>query len=532
MSMKYIFVTGGVISSLGKGLASAAIAKLLESRGLSVAILKLDPYLNVDPGTMSPFQHGEVYVTDDGAETDLDLGHYFRFSNSPLTKASNATSGQIYETVLKKERKGEYLGKTVQVIPHITDEIKRRITLSSKQKNNTQVVIIEMGGTVGDIESLPFLEAIRQFRNERENDCINIHVTYVPYIKAAGEVKTKPTQHSVQILREIGITPDIILCRCDKPLEADIKDKISLFCNVQKELVFDAVDVDYSIYEVPVAFQNQKIDERICELLGIKTKVTDLREWKKMIEIIKNPKEEVTIGIVGKYLDLQDAYKSIYEALHHAAIDAKVKLKIKQFESDKITSYKELAGCDAYLVPGGFGERGLSGKVLAAKYCREKKIPYFGICLGLHIFVIEFARNVLGLKDANSLEFDPKTKNPVISLMEEQKKVKDYGGTMRLGSYPCKLEKGSKTFKAYEKTHIDERHRHRYEFNNDYKEAFEKNGILFSGILEKSSLIEIVENKDHPWMIAVQFHPEFKSKPLQPHPLFKAFINAAIKQKK
>lgn len=533
MQVKYIFITGGVISSLGKGLTAASIAKLLESRGVKIALLKLDPYLNVDPGTMSPFQHGEVYVTDDGAETDLDLGHYFRFSNSPLSKASNATSGQIYDSVIRKERKGEYLGKTVQVIPHITDEIKSRILLASKQETGIQVVIVEIGGTVGDIESLPFLEAIRQFRNERDKDCINIHLTYVPFIKAAGEVKTKPTQHSVQSLREIGIIPDIIICRCESLINENIKEKISLFCNVSKEHVFDAVDVENTIYEVPIYFKNQKIDDVICDFLSLKTVGQDLEEWKKMVESIKRSKKSVTIGVVGKYLDLQDAYKSVFEALHHGAIASDVSLIIKKFESDKIidnNSVEEIiTGCDGYLIPGGFGERGLLGKILAAKYCRESKLPYFGICLGLQVMLIEFARNVLNLKDANSLEFDPKTKNPVITILENQKDLEEMGGTMRLGAYPCTVLEHSKTYKAYQKKLISERHRHRYEFNNNYKEAFEKKGMLFSGHLQNSSLIEIAENSHHPWMIGVQFHPEFKSKPLDPHPLFKAFIKAALK---
>lgn len=533
MQTKYIFVTGGVVSSLGKGLTAAAIGKLLESHGIKIALLKLDPYLNVDPGTMSPFQHGEVYVTDDGAETDLDLGHYFRFTNSTLSRASNTTSGQIYETVIKKERKGDYLGKTVQVIPHITDEIKRRIQICAQQEKDIQVVIVEIGGTVGDIESLPFLEAIRQFRNERKDDCINLHLTYVPYIKAAGEVKTKPTQHSAQVLRGIGIFPDMIICRCEKALSDEIKEKIALFCNMQKEMVFDAYDVDFSIYEVPINLQKQKLDEKLLKHLGIKPLKSDLLQWKNMLKIVKEPKKEVVIGVVGKYLDLQDAYKSVFEALQHGAIFSKAKLVIKKFESDKIVEKGELAkpfhGCDGYLVPGGFGERGLLGKILAAKYCRENKIPYFGLCLGMQIMAIEFARNALKFDDANSLEFDPKTKNPVIAIMEEQKEIEEMGATMRLGSYPCLLKPGSKVYKAYGKKLIHERHRHRYEFNNKYREEFEKNGIIFSGILQNGTLIEIMEIKNHPWMIGVQFHPEFKSKPLQPHPLFREFIKAAMK---
>jgi CTP synthase len=529
MSIKYIFITGGVVSSLGKGLTSASIANLLELRGLKVAMLKLDPYLNVDPGTMSPFQHGEVYVTDDGAETDLDLGHYFRYSNTVLSKASNATSGQIFDAVIKKERKGEYLGKTVQVIPHITDEIKSRILLAAKQEKGVQVVFVEIGGTAGDIESLPFLEAIRQFRNERKDDCINIHLTYVPYIRAAGEVKTKPTQHSVQMLREIGITPDIILCRCEDPLEDELKSKISLFCNVPKECVIDEPDVKYSIYEVPTDLYNQKIDAMICKMLKIKCMEPDLTCWKNMLHNLTHPKHKVTVGIIGKYLDHQDAYKSIFEALQHAAISLQVELVIKKFESDKLTKSnicKEIEGCDGYLIPGGFGVRGWEGKILAAQYCRENEKPYFGICLGMQVMVIEFARNVLGIKDANSLEFDCDTKDPVISILEDQKQIENLGGTMRLGSYPCDVKDKTKAYKAYKTKLINERHRHRYEFNNKYKEQMEKEGMVFSGTLEDGNLCEIAEVQSHPWMVGVQFHPEFKSKPIYPHPLFVAFMSS------
>ncbi|MBN2480042.1 MAG: CTP synthase [Parachlamydiales bacterium] len=535
MSIKYVFITGGVLSSLGKGLASASIANLLENRGIKIAIIKLDPYLNIDPGTMSPFQHGEVYVTDDGAETDLDLGHYYRFTNSPLSKASNTTTGQVYDSVIKRERKGDYLGKTVQVIPHITDEIKNRILNCSKQEKNIQVVFVEIGGTVGDIESLPFLEAIRQFRNEREDDCINIHLTYVPYIKAAGEVKTKPTQHSVGMLREIGIIPDIILCRCENPLSKEQKDKISLFCNVSKNSVFDAVDVDHTIYEVPLLFHEQKLDLLICDLLKLKCGAINMQKWEKMVSSIINPKRKVKIGIVGKYIDHQDAYKSIFESLVHAAAYLNAELEIKKFESDKIVKNNSVAssikGCDGYLIPGGFGERGLDGKVLSAKYAREKKLPYFGICLGMQVLAIEFAQNVLKLKDANSTEIDQDTKNPVISLLEEQKEVEKLGGTMRLGAYLCELKPNTKAYKAYKKKIIFERHRHRFEFNNEYKKAFEENGAIFSGTLKGDSLCEIIELKNHPFMLGVQFHPEFKSKPLEPHPLFVAFLEACLKKK-
>ncbi|HEV7736775.1 MAG TPA: CTP synthase [Chlamydiales bacterium] len=528
MSIKYIFITGGVVSSLGKGITSASIGTLLEARGLKVALLKFDPYLNVDPGTMNPFQHGEVYVTDDGAETDLDLGHYYRFTHSPLSKASNATSGQIYDAVIKKERRGDYLGKTVQVIPHVTDEIKARILAAAAQEPKTDIVLVEIGGTVGDIESLPFLEAIRQFRYERPHDCANLHLTYVPYLKAAGEVKTKPTQHSVQALREIGIIPDMILCRCEDALSEELKAKISLFCNVPKEAVIDEKDVETSIYEVPLDLHAQHIDEKICKLLKIETSKTDLSAWKKMVHSILHPKGKVIVGIVGKYMDHQDAYKSVFESLYHAAISVGVSLEIRKFESDRIVENgsvkKAISGCDGYLVPGGFGERGWEGKVLTAKYCRENNIPYFGLCLGMQVLVVEFARHVLGLKQAHSTEVDPNTPDPVISMLSEQKGIKDLGGTMRLGSYPCTLKKASLAASCYGKTLIHERHRHRYEFNNQYKEAFEKAGLVFSGTHEGGSLCEIAELPNHRWMLGVQFHPEFKSKPLEPHPLFLDFI--------
>jgi len=533
MSVKYIFVTGGVVSSLGKGLTSAAIGALLECRGVPIAILKLDPYLNVDPGTMNPFQHGEVYVTDDGAETDLDLGHYYRFTHTPLSRASNATSGQIYDTVIKRERRGDYLGKTVQVIPHVTDEIKARILAAAAQDPKTKVVIVEIGGTVGDIESLPFLEAIRQFRTERANDCINIHLTYVPYLKAAGEVKTKPTQHSVQALREIGIMPDLILCRCENALPADLKAKISLFCSVPVEAVIDEKDVAHSVYEVPLDLHRQGLDAMICKRFDLQTKPADLSHWEKMLHKILHPKSKVTVGIVGKYMDHQDAYKSVFEALHHAAIAANVDLEIRKFESDQIVENGSveaaIGGCDGYLVPGGFGERGWEGKVLTAKYCREKKIPYFGLCLGMQVMIVEFARHVLKLADAHSTEVNPNTENPVISMLSEQKGIQDLGGTMRLGSYPCALKKGSLAERCYEKALIHERHRHRYEFNNSYKEAFEKAGMSFSGTLEHGNLCEISEIPNHPWMLGVQFHPEFKSKPLEAHPLFRDFIQSLVK---
>ncbi len=535
MHPKYIFISGGVVSSLGKGLTAASIAMLLEARGLKVSMLKLDPYLNVDPGTMNPFQHGEVYVTDDGAETDLDLGHYFRYTNAPISKASNATSGQIYESVIKKERRGDYLGKTVQVIPHVTDEIKQRFLNASKHPLLTDVVIIEIGGTVGDIESLPFLEAIRQFCYERRSDCLNIHLTYVPYLKAAGEVKTKPTQHSVQILRGIGIIPDIILCRCEESLSEEIKDKISLFCSVPREAVIDEVDVKFSIYEVPISLNHQGLDSKICQMMGLSDAPADLSRWQEMLHRMRFPKGKVVVGIVGKYLQHQDAYKSVFEALHHGAIANEVEIEIRRFESDKILHAddveKTIGGCDGYLVPGGFGERGWMGKIMTAKYCRERKIPFFGLCLGMQIMCVEFARHVLGLKDANSTEVDPNTPHPVISLLSEQRGVENLGGTMRLGAYNCVVKKGSKAEKAYGTTLISERHRHRWEFNNLFKEECEKNGLVLSGVLENSHLCEIAEVKDHPWMIGVQFHPEFKSKPTDPHPLFRDFIASMLRKK-
>jgi CTP synthase len=530
---KFIFITGGVVSSLGKGLTSAAIGTILEARGLKVGMLKLDPYLNVDPGTMNPFQHGEVYVTDDGGETDLDLGHYFRYTNAHLSRASNTTSGQIYDTVIKKERRGDFLGKTVQVIPHVTDEIKTRI--QAIQEPGVDVALVEVGGTVGDIESLPFLEAIRQLRHERPHDCVNIHLTYVPYLKAAGEVKTKPTQHSVQALREIGITPDIILCRCENSLSDDLKAKISLFCNVRKEAVFDEPDVQHSVYEVPLVLHQQKVDELICDMLKLGCKKADLSKWEKMVHTILHPKGTVIIGLVGKYMDHQDAYKSVLEALQHGAIAAGVGLEIRRFESDRIVENgsvdKTIGGCDGYLVPGGFGERGWEGKILTAKYCRENKIPYFGLCLGMQVMIVEFARHVLGLSNAHSTEVNPNTPDPVISKLSEQKDIHVLGGTMRLGAFPCALAPNSLASRCYEKPLIHERHRHRYEFNNKYKQAYEKAGLLFSGTFEGGELCEISELPGHPWMLGVQFHPEFKSKPLHPHPLFKDFVKTLAMRK-
>ncbi len=519
----YIFVTGGVVSSLGKGLTTASIALLLEKRGLTIAMLKLDPYLNVDPGTMNPFEHGEVFVTEDGTETDLDLGHYYRFTKTELSRKSIATSGQIYDTVIKRERKGDYLGKTVQVIPHITNEIKERILACGE----ADVVLVEIGGTVGDIESQPFLEAIRQFRYERPDDCLNIHMTYVPYLRAAGEVKTKPTQHSVQMLRSIGILPDLIICRSESPLDEAIKRKISLFCNVPHEAVFDEEDVQYSIYEVPIKLHEGGVDSFIAKKLGLPDREIDLSDWESLVETIKQPKGELRIGIVGKYVQHQDAYKSVFEALNHATIHAGYALRLELIESDKITSLKE---CDGYLVPGGFGPRGWEGMITAATYCREERVPYFGICLGMHVLVVEFARHVLGL-DADSTEMNPDTPHPVISLLSEQEGIEEKGGTMRLGAYSCILTKDSKAYEAYGSSTISERHRHRYEFNNRYGEQIEAAGLIFTGQLKEGELCEIAEVKGHPWMVGVQFHPEFKSRPTEPHPLFRDFVAATIKQK-
>ena len=528
---KYIFVTGGVVSSLGKGIAAAAIAKLLESRGLKISLIKCDPYINVDPGTMSPYQHGEVYVTDDGAETDLDLGHYERFTNCLTGKHNNITTGKVYYSVINKERKGVYLGQTVQVIPHITDEIKERIRRVSKNKR-FDVVLVEIGGTVGDIESLPFLEAIRQFILESgHNNAINIHVTLVPYIKSAGEIKTKPTQHSVGRLREIGIQPSILLCRSEKPLSKEVREKIALFCNVEKNAVVQALDLK-SVYEVPSALEKEGLDRIIVNLLNLKGKKDGLAQWQeKVLDRINTPKHKVKIAVVGKYIILQDAYKSIYEALIHGGIDNYAEVRIIRADSEEISkkgASKVLGDAAGILVPGGFGHRGIEGKVKAIRYAREKKIPFLGICLGMQTAVIEFARNVCGLKQANSTEFNKKTSYPIISLLEEQKNIKVKGATMRLGAYGCKIKKGTNSFKAYKKEKIQERHRHRYEFNNKYKKILETKGLVFSGICPAGNLVEIVELKDHPWFVACQFHPEFKSKPDKAHPLFSDFIKASL----
>ena len=531
MPKKYIFITGGVISSLGKGIASASIGKILESKGFKISMMKLDPYINIDPGTMNPYQHGEVYVTEDGAETDLDLGHYERFTNSKISKFSNVTTGQVYNEVISRERRGDYLGKTIQVIPHITNEIKDRVKKCAFS-SSAQIILVEIGGTVGDIESLPFLEAARQFALEvgREN-VLYVHLTLIPYIKAAGEIKTKPTQHSVGTLREIGIQPDILICRTEKPLSEDVKEKISLFCNVMPESVIEAPDVEV-IYEIPLVFKEQALDKIILKHFNLKSKSCDLADWqKKVIRPALHPSKKVTIAIVGKYIGLQDAYKSIYESLTHAGIanDARVELiKIDSEDIEKHGADKYLKGVSGILVPGGFGFRGVEGKIQAVEYARVNKIPYWGLCLGVQCAIIEFSRNVCGLKNANSTEFDKNTHYPVISLLEEQKKIKDLGGTMRLGVYPCRLKKGTKAFSAYKREFISERHRHRYEFNNKYKKLLESKGMVFSGIYPKSNLVEIVELKDHPFFVAVQFHPEFQSKPDKPHPLFRDFVKAAL----
>jgi CTP synthase len=537
---KYIFVTGGVLSSLGKGLASAAIGALLESRGLTVTIQKLDPYINVDPGTMNPFQHGEVFVTDDGTETDLDLGHYERFTSAKMAKDNNFTTGKIYYSVITKERRGDYLGGTVQVIPHITDEIKNSIKLAA---NDVDVVIVEIGGTIGDIESLPFLEAIRQFRADvgKENS-LYIHLTLVPYISTAGEVKTKPTQHSVKELRSIGIQPDILLCRTDRFLSKDIKAKIALFCNVGVDQVITAKDVDH-IYEVPLIFHQEGLDEKIVELLNIWTRAPQLANWEELIRKVKTPKHSVTIAVVGKYVDLTESYKSLNEALYHGGIANGCRVNLNFVDSEKLDSgdcAQMLADADGILVPGGFGGRGIEGKICAAHYARVNKIPYFGICLGMQIAVIEFARHVAGMENANSSEFDSNTSYPVIYLMREwydersktvqrRDDLSDKGGTMRLGAYTCQIKNNSHAYRAYQKEVISERHRHRYEFNNDFLDRLKEAGMFISGTSPNGELVEIIEIGDHPWFLGCQFHPEFKSRPMNPHPLFRDFIGASLK---
>ncbi|HKP84988.1 MAG TPA: CTP synthase [Blastocatellia bacterium] len=529
---KFIFVTGGVVSSLGKGLAAASIGCLLEARGLKVTLQKLDPYINVDPGTMSPFQHGEVFVTDDGAETDLDLGHYERYTHAQLTQANNWTTGRIYLSVINKERRGDYLGKTIQVIPHITNEIKDAIRAVA---DGPDVVIVEVGGTVGDIESLPFLEAIRQLGNEvgREN-ALFIHLTLVPYIAASGELKTKPTQHSVKELREIGIQPDILLCRCDRPLPHDMKAKIALFCNVRENEVITAQDVD-SIYEVPLMFAHQGLDDMIVKKLSANAGDRDLRRWTELVETIKNPDATVTIGIVGKYVELEDSYKSLHEALIHGGVANRLRVQIRWIESEDLTEdpnwEDRLRDFDAILVPGGFGKRGISGMLRAINYARREQTPYFGICLGMQCATIEFARNVAGLDGADSTEFDDDAPHPVIFKLRDLIGVEAMGGTMRLGAYPCKLKEGSLAEKIYGAPEISERHRHRYEFNPRYEDELGGHGLVFSGKSPDGKFIEIVELTDHPWFVGCQFHPEFKSKPLDPHPLFVSFISAAYEHR-
>ena len=531
---KYIFITGGVTSSLGKGIIAASLGKLLQSRGLSVTIQKFDPYLNIDPGTLNPYEHGECYVTEDGAETDLDLGHYERFLNVETSQSNNITTGRIYNNVITKERKGEFLGKTVQVIPHITDEIKSNF-YKLGQDGKYDVVITEIGGCVGDIESLPFIEAVRQARWDLgPGNFLVVHLTLIPYLKAAKELKTKPTQHSVKQLLEAGIQPDILVCRTEHPLPQDVKRKLALFCNVQLDSVIEAMDAE-SIYDVPLLMKKEKLDERVLSKLNLKPKSKlDLKDWKEFLGKLKNPTAEVTIGLIGKYVSLPDAYKSIIESFTHASAAAECKVKLVLLSSEEINKdnyTSKLKSLDGILVAPGFGERGFEGKVATVKYARENKVPFFGICLGMQVAVIEFARNVLGLGHANSTEMDPATPHPVIALMEEQKKIDQMGGTMRLGSYACDLKKGSKAALAYGKTKIQERHRHRYEFNNAYLEQLEAKGMLASGKNPKTGLVEIIEIKNHPWFVGVQFHPEYKSTVLKPQPLFVDFIQAALDKK-
>ena len=526
---KYLFVTGGVVSSLGKGLAAASIGALMENRGLEVTHLKLDPYINVDPGTMSPFQHGEVYVTDDGAETDLDLGHYERFTRAKMTRRNNYTTGRIYNSVIQKERRGEYLGKTVQVIPHITDEIKAVIREAAGEAD---IVIVEVGGTVGDIESLPFLEAIRQMKYDvGPENVVYTHLTLVPFIAAAGELKTKPTQHSVKELREIGIQPDILLCRSDREIAREMKDKIALFCNLDASAVFTAIDVQ-SIYELPVTLHREGLDDKLAELFNIWSRAPRLDRWEEIVQKVTHPKRgEVRIGVVGKYVELHESYKSLNEALTHGGIANDVKVVHEFIDSTKLEEgdLSALSAVDAILVPGGFGIRGTEGKILAVRHARERKVPFFGICLGLQMAVIEFARDVLGMAGANSLEFDEKTPHPVVTLMDEQKGVTEKGGTMRLGSYPCKLKEGTKARELYGADLIHERHRHRFEFNNGYRAQFEAAGMIFSGVNPDLGLVEMIELNNHPHFVGCQFHPEFKSRPATPHPLFAGFVAAALR---
>ena len=533
---KYIFVTGGVTSSLGKGIISASLAKLLQARGFRVTIQKFDPYINIDPGTLNPYEHGECYVTDDGAETDLDLGHYERFLNVPTSQANNVTTGRIYDHVITKEREGAYLGKTVQVVPHITDEIKRRMLLLG-QTGQFDVVITEIGGSIGDIESLPFVESVRQLRWELpESSSLVIHLTLLPYLKAAGELKTKPTQHSVRDLRSAGLQPDILVCRSEYPIPAEMRRKIALFCNVNINSVIESLDAD-SIYSVPLLMLKEHLDERVIKKLNLKGGAAqpDLEAWKDFLGRLKNPTEEVTIALVGKYVELPDAYKSIIESFIHAGAQNECKVTVRSIQSDNLAAEnvaQQLAGVHGVLVAPGFGERGFEGKIAAVKYVRENGIPFFGICLGMQVAVVEFARNVLGLKEASSTEMDAQTPEPVIAMMEEQKTITQKGGTMRLGAYDCELRRGSKAAKAYGRNHISERHRHRYEFNNEYLERFEAAGMQATGRNPETGLVEVVELSDHPWFVGGQFHPELKSTVQNPHPLFVRFVKAAIQYRK
>ncbi len=528
--MKYIFVTGGVVSSLGKGLAAAALGTLLELRGLRVVFQKFDPYLNVDPGTMNPFQHGEVYVLNDGAETDLDLGHYERFTSCVLSRHNNLTSGQVYESVILKERRGDYLGKTVQVIPHVTDEIKNRIRDVSAE-SKADVLITEIGGTTGDIEGLPFLEAIRQFNLEAgPQNVLNLHVTLVPYIKAAGELKTKPTQQSIAKLREIGLQPQVLMCRTELPLDSETRQKLSMFCNVSPQAVIEAMDVKNTIYEVPLLLHEERLDDLVCQLLHIETPPPDLTNWRKFVDRVVNPKKQVKIAVVGKYIDLQDAYKSIYESLTHAAASQDCGIDLKLIDAETLQDgvdgqLKDVAGV---LIPGGFGERGVEGKIKAARFAREHKVPYLGLCLGMQVATIEFARNVCGLAHANSTEFDKDAADPVISLLEEQREIRNKGASMRLGTWPTRIERGTKAESVYGSNEALERHRHRYEFNMKYRDQMRDKGFTISGTSPDGALAELIELRDHPYFLACQYHPEFQSRPNNPHPLFKGFVQACL----
>ena len=535
---KIVFVTGGVCSSLGKGISVASLGLLLEGHGYKISIMKMDPYINIDPGTMSPYQHGEVYVTEDGAETDLDLGYYERYTNAKLTKKNSVSTGQIYDTVIQRERRGDYLGRTVQVIPHITNEIKKRI-YDVANEENLDFVLVEIGGTVGDIESVPFLETIRQVRHELgKNQVMNVHLTLVPTLSAAGEQKTKPTQHSVKELMELGIIPDMLLCRSAENLPEDLRSKIALFCNVSEENVISAIDVKGSIYDIPYMFHENGFDYKVLKHFNLPSKKPNLSKWDKVLNVIHNPKRKVKIAVVGKYISLQDAYRSIYESLMHGAYSQEAEIEIIKIDSEEDvesipkeklkTLFKDI---DGILVPGGFGDRGIEGKIATVEYARINKVPFFGICLGMQCAVIEFGRNVCGLKNANSTEFDQRVQYPVVSLLEEQEIIGDKGGTMRLGAYKCDLQKGSKIKSIYGTDFVLERHRHRFEFTMKYKELYEKNGIVFGGIYSKNDLIETIEIQDHPWFLATQYHPEFKSKPTNPHPLFADFIRASIEKK-